>query len=120
MLTAVRPYLIYPAWYTCSGNDAALADLLSAEAPELENTWRQTWDLEEGSVTLDAAVAEGNPLLAAMLALHKESCKLLYASGGLLQFGALTDVPLNCGSALKRLPCRRRYTKSITSDRSGS
>ncbi len=66
-----------------AGNDAALADLLAADAPDLVNTWRQTWDLEEGSVILAPVVAEGNPVLAAMLALHKESCRLLYASGAL-------------------------------------
>ena len=72
-------------WRTCSGNAAALADLLATEAPDLADAWRQAWDLEQDSIQLAPAVAEGNPLLAAMLALHKESCRLLYASGALPQ-----------------------------------
>ena len=64
-----------------SGNDTALAQLLTREAPQLADAWQRTWDLEGESVKLAPAVTAENPLLAAMLALHKESCRLLYASG---------------------------------------
>ena len=73
-----------PVWSMCAGNNAALTELLAAEAPNLADSWRRSWDLDADSVTLDPAVAAGNPLLAAMLALHKESCRLLYASGAML------------------------------------
>ena len=63
------------------GNDAALAQLLSTEASELANSWRRSWDLEGDSVSLPTAVTADNPLLSAMLALHRESCRLLYNSG---------------------------------------
>ncbi len=91
-LTACPAGIIYSLWCAHAGNDTALADLLAAEAPDLANTWRQTWDLAEGSVTLDPAFAEGNPLLAAVLALHKESCRLLYASGALPQGGEVVQM----------------------------
>ena len=65
----------------CPGNDAALGQLLTAEAPKLAKAWRCSWDLDSGSVVLPPAVAASNPLLATMLALHKETCRLLYTSG---------------------------------------
>lgn len=70
-----------------AGNAAAIKQLVRERAGSYgKDMLRRVWGVRKNGSALElpAQAAAGNPLLAVMWARLQESCRLFYASGGLL------------------------------------